>query len=291
MRLPTSSSGGGSSGGGKEDNEDFSAAALAAVPHDFLTTATVEHALGIFCENGFTNCLQALMPLLGKYGVDVNDASIWVEGDSDDEEEEIFNTPLIDAAERGHDGCVALLLKHTGIDVNAVDGRQRSALLRAAQSGHAGIVKMLLAAPGIEVNHCDDTDYTALMYASAREHIECVRALLAVPSIDVNHASSAGGNTALTLAALEGSPACLEQLLAVPSINVNCSNTGGCTAALYADFVGDARCIQLLADVEGIQAGSDAAMSADTALLRAALYGNAARMQELHDIGHASCFK
>jgi len=74
-------------------------------------------------------------------------------------EQRELNDRLVAAAADGREDVVERCLAE-GADVNAVNGRKRTALTRAAYYGYAGIVKILLAA-GADKNLFDDEGVTA----------------------------------------------------------------------------------------------------------------------------------
>ena len=63
------------------------------------------------------------------------------------------------AAHYGHLNCVSILLKH-GLDLNAQNFYEQTALHRAAWAGHTKIMRMLIKA-GADVNIRDDEHKTA----------------------------------------------------------------------------------------------------------------------------------
>ena len=65
---------------------------------------------------------------------------------------EIGRTALHDAASKGHQEVVAVLLEHPGVDPNVSDHAARSALYFAVGGGHYNVVALLLQQPGIEFN-------------------------------------------------------------------------------------------------------------------------------------------
>jgi len=91
---------------------------------------------------------------------------------------------------------VKLLLKHRAA-VNALDARQRSALMTAAAEGHTQIARTLCAA-GADVNLADQHGHTALMEAARAGAVDVV-ALLADAQADAG-ARDQHGRDALTLA-------------------------------------------------------------------------------------------
>ena len=108
---------------------------------------------------------------------------------------------LILAALKGDSATVDRLLK-IGIDVNAQDDWNVTALMDASYGGHAEIVRMLLAARGTKVNTQDRWNETALMKASSKGHTEVVRILI---DADADIAlTNNEGKTALDLARANG---------------------------------------------------------------------------------------
>lgn len=112
-----------------------------------------------------------------------------------------INENLIDAANENNIEKLNLAI-NDGAHVNGYANYQ-TALFVAAGAGHTNIVARLLTVHGIDVNAKNKKEWTALMYAAMRGHIEIVK-LLAVPSIDVN-AKDEEGKTAFMHAA-EGGP-------------------------------------------------------------------------------------
>ncbi len=58
-------------------------------------------------------------------------------------------TPLLWAADNGHEAVVKLLLAKDGVDQDSKDDYNRTPLLLAAMSGHQVVVKLLLAKDGV----------------------------------------------------------------------------------------------------------------------------------------------
>lgn len=103
------------------------------------------------------------------------------------------------AAQKGQCEMIAELLSHKKIDINAIYGYGRTALMLAVERKHIKVARILLQHPQIDVNVADGYGQTALMLAVRRKHIEIARLLLQHPQIDVNLKTAREG-TALSLA-------------------------------------------------------------------------------------------
>ena len=86
-------------------------------------------------------------------------------------------TPLLIAAEHGHDDIAAALLAK-GASPLKTDGQGRTALHLAAHNGNDDLVKLLLEQPGVDINAVDDFGRTALHHACLREKDDAAKVLL-----------------------------------------------------------------------------------------------------------------
>jgi ankyrin repeat protein len=89
-----------------------------------------------------------------------------------------------------------------GVDVNAADEEQRTALLFASFNGHTSVVKLLLDS-GALLSQRDGLGRTALMFAATGDNAETVELLLE-KGAKVNAVDADEGFTALMHAAAEG---------------------------------------------------------------------------------------
>ena len=89
----------------------------------------------------------------------------------------VGNTPLLWAAENGHEGVVKMLLERDEVNPNKPDNHGQTPLHPAVVNGHEGAVKLLLGRDDINPNKPDDRGYTPLDYATKYYH-EHVIALL-----------------------------------------------------------------------------------------------------------------
>ncbi|KAH7114056.1 ankyrin repeat-containing domain protein [Dactylonectria macrodidyma] len=69
-------------------------------------------------------------------------------------------TPLLWAAEKGHEALVKLLLQN-GVDVNVMDQNEQTALQLAVDAGHREVARMLVA-NGADMNASDNADWPAV---------------------------------------------------------------------------------------------------------------------------------
>ena len=102
------------------------------------------------------NIRSLLSELLRTNGVDVNK----IDEDGD--------LPLFNAAWKGRDECVKLLLSDSRVDVNWSNDQGMTSLHAAAYSGHDACVKLLMADKRVDVNKTDDDGWTPL-YTAANE--------------------------------------------------------------------------------------------------------------------------
>ena len=102
-------------------------------------------------------------------------------------------TALMCAALRGHLDVVQALIQN-GADVNAVDKEDRTALMLAASQGRSTIVKELTENEA-KVNAADKEGRTALMYASSTGRLDTIKYLISSEA-DI-HAVDKEGKTAL----------------------------------------------------------------------------------------------
>jgi hypothetical protein len=89
-----------------------------------------------------------------------------------------------------------------GEDPNTIDGEwRRSCLMEAAGRGHTGVVELLLARPGIDINAVNSTNLSALHGACMYGWKDVVVRLLAHPGVHLNMRDSINGMTPIMMAA------------------------------------------------------------------------------------------
>jgi len=99
-------------------------------------------------------------------------------------------TPLHYAVLRGNHKATRALIGARGVELDAVDGDNWTALVMAAQCGSTGVVQMLLTA-GCDVNRSTIDGYTALHMAAKGGQFDLVRLLIAFQA-DVNATADSG---------------------------------------------------------------------------------------------------
>jgi len=149
-------------------------------------------------------------------------------------------TALHLAADRGHKEVVGLLLEH-GADVNAKD-RNRTALDYASEKGHKEVVELLLE-HGADVNAKDDWDRTSLHSAAEEGHKDIVE-LLITEGANVN-ARDGDSRTPLHYAAEKGHKKIVGLLLA-HGADANAGANYNRTAAEFAMGEGHTEIVELL---------------------------------------------
>ena len=121
---------------------------------------------------------------------------------------EMMNDALIEAAAKGHEGVVRMLLEWP-VHAARADCQDGRALIEAAAKGHEGVVRMLLEWPPVHAAARADCQYgLALIEAVKNSHIGVVRTLLERHE----HAPIVGIFYALKLATMDGND-CMRVLL------------------------------------------------------------------------------
>ena len=96
------------------------------------------------------------------------------------------STCLMEAARNNHDEVVALLLSSPGIQVNAKDNEDWTALHFACGNGSLASLSKLLAAPGLQLNERNDKGWTPIMEAIRCGKTDAVLQMAAVREVDLD---------------------------------------------------------------------------------------------------------
>ncbi len=135
------------------------------------------------------NHIAIAQQALGRPGIEINAV------------DDMQNTALHIAAERGLARMVELLLQHPEIQINVKNHMGWTPLSKAAFAGHVEVVQQLLARPELEVNFVDQDRQTPLFHAASTENLETVRLLLADPRTNTAISNRPAHHTAAEMAA------------------------------------------------------------------------------------------
>lgn len=114
--------------------------------------------------------------------------------------DEIQNTALHVAAERGHTRMVELLLQRPEVQINLKNHLGWTPLSKAAFAGHIEVVRRLLERPEVEVNFVDQDRQTPLFHATSTGNLKMVRLILADPRTNAAISNRPARHTALDMA-------------------------------------------------------------------------------------------
>lgn len=160
-------------------------------------------------------------------------------------------TPLLWAAQEGHEGVVKQLLQVVGVDAGCKDSQGWTPLLFAALRGHEGVVRQLLQV-GVDANCKNDEGWTPLFFAANEGHEGVVMQFLQVAGVEVNCRDNEG-RTPLLFAASKGYEAVVRQLLNVKGVDVNCKDSLGWTPLLFAASEGHEGVVRQLLQVVEVE--------------------------------------
>ncbi|MFB9275943.1 ankyrin repeat domain-containing protein [Cohnella cellulosilytica] len=146
-----------------------------------------------------------------------------------------LNRDLLQAADQGDRKAVERLLEQ-GADLNAVDGRGRTAAMIAVLNDRLDLFK-LLADRGADIDIRDDRLDNPLLYSGAEGKLDFLKLALAAGA-DTTITNRFGG-TALIPAADRGHVEIVRELLEHSDVDVDHVNNLGWTALLEAVILGD----------------------------------------------------
>ena len=162
----------------------------------------------------------------------------------------VGSTPLLRAAENGHEGVVKLLLERDA-DPNCPDKYGRAPLRGAAFAGHEGVVKLLLAREDVDPNSPDEGGDGPLGWAAIGGNEGVVKLLLERKDIDPNRLNK-DGRTPLWWAAGYGHEAVAKLLLEQENIDPNSPGEDGLTPLVCAAIGGHEGVVKLLLEREDV---------------------------------------
>lgn len=195
-------------------------------------------------------------------------------------------TPLMMAAQEGHDGVVRILLqKGARLDIECED--KATALLLSAQFGHVAVTKLLVDA-GANLEHSNVYGCTPLHLAALSGHFGVVEVLTGAGA--KLEALSEEFSTPLHLAAQHGSCAVVEALVAAGANTAN-HNVKGHTPMFMAAVEGRVDVVKFLVRLYLNPASTKVYRDHSTSLALdgAAEHGHAEVVRELLRLGIGTC--
>lgn len=142
---------------------------------------------------------------------------------------------LIAAAESGDCAALSILIE-SGIELNAVDSRGRTAVMAATHANQVEAVKLLIDA-GADINIQDNMRDNPFLYSGAEGLLKILRLCIAAGP-DYSRVNRYGGNP-LIPACHHGHPECVLELLKNSQVNINHVNNLGWTALLETVILSD----------------------------------------------------
>jgi hypothetical protein len=156
---------------------------------------------------------------------------------------------LIQASEQGDLALVRSILA-TGVDIDPVDQRGRTAVMAATHGNHPAVVKALIDA-GANIHIQDNMKDNPFLYAGAEGLLEVLRLTIAAgPNTKLVNRY---GGSALIPACHYGYPDCVLELLTTTDVDIDHVNNLGWTALIEAVILSDGgpvhqRIVQILVD-------------------------------------------
>ncbi|KAF9772370.1 hypothetical protein IL306_009926 [Fusarium sp. DS 682] len=226
----------------------------------------------IVARHGLTKLLSCLLLDTGKVDVDATDT-------------EYGRTPLLWAAEKGHEAVVKLLLDTGKVDVDTRDKYGRTPLLRAAENGHKAVVKLLLDTGKVDVDARDKNGRTPLWWAARKGRKAEVKMLLDTGKVNVDARDIEYSRTPLSQTAGKGYEAVVKMLLDTGKVDVNARDAEyGRMPLLWAAGKGRKAVVKLLLNTGKVDVNTRD-RNGQTPLLWAAERGDEAVVKLLLDTG------
>ena len=170
-----------------------------------------------------------------------------VEGCSADMVDGWDRTPLVWAAESGHERMVNLLLERKEVNPELRDRYARTTLQHAVMCGHEGVVKLLLDRKEINPESRDRFGRTTLQYAIMCGHEGVIKLLLDRKEVNPDSRDD-DGQTPLLCAAKWGHEGAMKLLLDRKEVNLESRDRNGRTVLQHAIIYGYEGIVKLLLD-------------------------------------------
>ena len=159
-------------------------------------------------------------------------------------------TPILLAAEEGHEGVVKLLLRRKDVNLHTPGGYGVTLLMCAAHSGRDGIMKLLLERADFNTNIQDSEGHTPLAIAAVSGRDEVVKLLLGREDVNPDMPDNYG-RTPLLRAAQSGRNEVVKLLLGREDVNPDMPDKYGRTPLSWATQWERSGVMKLLLGQEG----------------------------------------
>ena len=154
-------------------------------------------------------------------------------------------TPLIWAAQNGHEQVVKLLLERGRVNPDKRDEDGETPISHAARNGHAGVVKILLALQNVNPNNPSLCNKPPLSHAAQNGHEEVVKVLLKCKDVNPDQPSY-DGQTPLAHAARAGHEGIVKILLRSEKVIPDSHDGRGIRPLSYAAKSGHVGVVEML---------------------------------------------
>ena len=162
-----------------------------------------------------------------------------------DVEDAYGRTPLRCASNIWREEIVKLLVEREDVNIHKSDKNGQTVLLSAAESGSVAVVGLLLGRKDINPNTCSESGQTLLSLASEKGHDEVVKLLLGREDVNPN-TPSGGGSTPLSWAAGNGHDGVVKLLLGREDVNPYQADNSDRTPLSWAAENGHDAAVELL---------------------------------------------
>ncbi|KAI9782990.1 MAG: hypothetical protein M1816_001650 [Peltula sp. TS41687] len=145
-------------------------------------------------------------------------------------------TPLLWAAEGGHEAVVKLLVERDDVDADSRDNDGWTPLSWAARRGHEAVVQLLVERDDVDADS-KDNGRTPLSWAAEEGHEAVVKLLVERDDVDADSKNNDGG-TPLSCAALRGHEAVVKLLVERDDVDADSRDKSGRTLLWWAERMG-----------------------------------------------------
>ena len=160
-------------------------------------------------------------------------------------------TPLMWAAQNGHEGVVKMLLARNDVNPEKPDKHGQTPLCSAAENGHEGVVKILHGRDNVNPDKPGIYERTPLGFASWSGHERVVKVLLGRDDVNPNNPDIAS-QTPLCGAATNGHEGVVKILLEQDDVDPNTQDMDGETPLWRASNYGHEGVVKMLLDRDDV---------------------------------------